>query len=176
VASIDLGHGCDVSCPRIVDLERVARGRVEIHRGQSTSNPIRQDREYLGISGEHAFHRATGLPLDMTIRRAGDGGHDFLVHGIAIDVKCVSDLGRMLVGTNERRCDLRVLAHYRSLGRSRLIGWEFDDVIHLAPTRPGRNNYTNHVILAQNLRPMSELWEYFGVQNSLEEQWAYADS
>ena len=150
---IDLRHICDGSCPTIPDLERVARGRVEIHRGQRTSNPIRQDREYLGISGEHAFHAATGLPLDMTIRRAG----------------------RMLVGTNEQRCDLRVLAHYRSLGRSRLIGWEFDDVIHLSPTRPGRNNYTNHVILTQNLRPMSELWEYFGVQESLEEQWVHAD-
>ena len=176
MASIDLGHGCDASCPTILDLERVAYGRMELHRGQSTSNPSRQDREYLGISGEHAFHAATGLPLDMTVRRAGDGGHDFLVHGLAIDVKCVSDLGRMLVGSTERRCDLRVLAHYRSLGRSTLVGWEFDDVIHLSPTRPGRNSYTNHVILAQNLRPMSELWEYFGVQNSLEEQWAHADS
>ena len=167
MASIDLGHVCDASCPTIADLERVARGRMEIHRGQSTSNPIRQDREFIGISGEHAFHAATGLPLDMTIRRAGDGGHDFFVHGIVIDVKCVSDPGRMLVGTKEQRCDLRVLAHYRSLGRSRLIGWEFDDVIHLAPTRPGRNSYTNHVILTQNLRPMSELWEYFGVRESL---------
>jgi hypothetical protein len=176
MASIDLGHVCGVACPTIPDLERVARGRVEIHRGQSTSNPIRQDREYLGISGEHAFHAATGLPLDMTIRRAGDGGFDFFIHGIAIDVKCVSDPGRMLVGTNERRCAIRVLAHYRSLGRSRLIGWEFDDVIHLTPTRPGRNNYINHSILARNLRPMIELWEYFGIQNSFEEQWANADT
>jgi hypothetical protein len=174
VVTIDLEHVCGVSCPTITDLERVARGRVEIHRGQSTSNPIRQDREYLGISGEHAFHAATGLPLDMTIRRAGDGGHDFRVHGLGIDVKCVSDPGRMLVGTKERRCAIRVLAHYRSLGRSRLIGWEFDDVIHSSPTRPGRNNYTNHSVLARNLRPMSELWEYFGVQKSLEEQWANA--
>ena len=168
---IDLRHICDGSCPTIRDLKRVARGRVDVHRKQDTSNPIRSDREYLGISGEHAFHRVTGLALDTTIRRGGDGGHDFLAHGIAIDVKCVSDLGRMLVGTNERRCDLRVLAHYRSLGRSRLIGWEFDDVIHSYPTRPGRNNYTNHVTLTRNLRPMIELWEYIGIQNALEEQW-----
>ena len=162
MATIDLEHVCGVSCPTIPDLERVARGRVEIHRGQSTSNPIRQDREYLGISGEHAFHAATGLPLDMTIRRAGDG-HDFIAHGIEVDVKCVSDPGRMLVGTRERRCGLRVLAHYRSLGRSRLIGWEWDDTIHATPTRPGRNNYINHSILARNLRPMPELWRYLGL-------------
>ena len=160
MTSIDLEHVCGVRCPTITDLEGVARGRVEIHRNQSTSNPIRQDREYLGISGEHAFHRSTGLALDMTVRRAGDGGHDFLVYGIAIDVKCVSELGRMLVGTNERRCDLRVLAHYRSLGRSRLIGWEFDDAIHLSPTRLGRNNYVNHITLTQNLRPMAQLWQH----------------
>jgi len=80
MVSIDLEHVCDPSCPTISDLEGVARRRVEIHRNQNTSNPIRQDREYLGISGEHAFHRSTGLALDMTVRRAGDGGHDFLVY------------------------------------------------------------------------------------------------
>jgi len=176
MASIDLGHVCGVSCPTTLDLERVASGRMEIHWGQSTSNPIRQDREYLGISGEHAFHRSTGLALDMTVRRAGDGGHDFLVHGIAIDVKCVSGVGRMLVGTNERRCDLRVLAHYRSLGRSRLIGWEFDDLIHLSPTEPGRNNYTNHIAFARNLRAMSELWEYLDIMKSVEELFVHANT
>ena len=163
MASIDLGHGCDVSCPRIVDLERVARGRVEIHRGQSTSNPIRQDREFIGISGEHAFHRSTGLALDMTIRRSGDGGHDFFVHGIAIDVKCASEPRRLLVGTRERRCAIRVLAHFRSLGHSRLLGWEFDDVIHSYPTQPGYAGYVNYAVAVATLRPMTELWEYFGI-------------
>ena len=162
MASIDLGHVCDASCPTIPDLERVARGRVKIHRGQSTSNPIRQDREYLGISGEHAFHRSTGLALDMTVRRAGDGGHDFVVHGQTIDVKCVSHVWRMLVGTKERRCDIRVLAYFRSLGRSTLVGWEFDDVVREAPIRPGLNNYVNHAIPVDALRPMAQLWRHLG--------------
>ena len=108
MTSIDLEHVCDASCPTISDLERVASGRVEIHRNQSTSNPIREEREYLGISGEHAFHRSTGLALDMTVRRAGDGGHDFVVYGQTIDVKCVSHVWRLGVGTKERRCDIRV--------------------------------------------------------------------
>ena len=164
---IDLRHICDSSCPTISDLKRVGLGRVNVHRKQDTSNPIRSDREYLGISGEHAFHRATGRPLDMTIRRGGDGGHDFVVHGQTIDIKCVSTPRALLVGTRERLCDIRVMAHYRSLGRSKLIGWELDDVIHSYPTRPGRNSYINHTVPMRRLRSMASLWPHLGLQDPL---------
>jgi hypothetical protein len=33
-------------------------------------------------------------------------------------------------------------------------------VIHLSPTRLGRNNYVNHITLTQNLRPMAQLWQH----------------
>jgi hypothetical protein len=61
--------------------------RTEMHKDDASCKPASADRDRIGLAGEYAFSKLTGLPLDWSRRRNGDGGVDFHSNMGTIDIK-----------------------------------------------------------------------------------------
>ena len=106
-----------------------------------------------------------GLSPDLEDRPAGDGGVDFQIGDMTIDVKTTNniDLGLLLKVVNSeeevRRQDTYlVLAHYRSADTITLVGWIRD-----ADARTFRSDVVigrgplNHIVPLARLSPLDLL-------------------
>jgi hypothetical protein len=104
------------------------------------------------------FAREFNLPLRF--ERRGDGGWDFIAPLRAkIDVKCSRDRHWLLVEEGKVLAYIYVLAHcLDEKGRcAELIGWTYKSAVLAVPPRPFPREIVNHVIPAEDLRPMEEL-------------------
>ena len=78
------------SVKAIVDkraIMAIAADRARLHKGQGTSRPLSKEYELVGLSGEVAFSKETGYPLDLRTRIGGDNGVDFYTSLGTVDVK-----------------------------------------------------------------------------------------
>ena len=143
-----------------------AARRHNKHRHDASHKVLTTDYWQKGLSGEVAFGLAMGLTVDLADRPQGDGGIDFEVGGLCIDVKTSSNPGLgMLVPTTLSKADEQrrattalVLAHYQAADTVTLLGWMYDTTARSYPAKyvTGRGPL-NHVVPIQHLESVNTL-------------------
>lgn len=142
-------------------LRTVADARSRLHRSSRSSRPLSDDYQLIGLLGQWQFSLESGMPMDLSIRHQGDGGQNFTTSaGKTIGVSTARKALYLLREAYKPGSDIHVLAQVSSdLTTAALIGWEFDSVMRLCPVRTmGSHHIQNHVMLAQDLRPMADLF------------------
>ncbi len=137
----------------------VANQREEIHENHSSSRPLSEDYERVGMAGEFAFGQFSGLMPDVEIRPGGDGGIDFTI-GVrfTVDVKTARKPSNLIHEIGKPFADIFVLAKYDDeAGTATLLGWCHGSDLQTAPTRDFGFKVINHYIPAGDLKPMSML-------------------
>lgn len=151
----------------MTDLEKHARQRDDLHRGQASERILHPRQNLVGLAGEHAFAQRFGLPIDTELRAGGDRGIDFVLptrHGPkTVDVKTTTWDGprrRMLVEAGKLNAEIYVLAHYCEIAkRARLLGWQWRQVIKTYAPRDTGRGVVNHEIPEYALRHIDDLAE-----------------
>ena len=135
-----------------------AEERHKAHEGQSSSRPLSEKYEEVGLLGELEFAKQTGYMLDMERRLSGDKGVDFVVSvKMTVDVKTARKPGNLIHEQGKTFADIYVLAGYNEDGSVELIGWEFGSTLLRAPVKDFGYGILNHYIPAKQLKPMSSL-------------------
>lgn len=155
-------HQCLVLGEWVTDdtLREVADARARLHADDRSSRPLSPDYELIGLLGEREFSRQSGLPMDLALRRRGDGGRNFTMpDGRTVHVTAARNPVHLLVEAGKSKADVHVLSQvHGDLAGATLLGWETDQVarLHEKRTMPG---YTimNHAVPAHSLRPIKEL-------------------
>lgn len=142
-------------------LRAIAETRARMHAKDSTSRPLADDRELVGLLGERIFSVWSGLPMDIGVRHQGDGQLNFLSpSGNTVHVATYRKPVHLLREVSRTgTANIHVLAQVNAdLTDATLLGWEYDYIMLLCPKRllPG-HKVLNHVMLAQDLRPMADL-------------------
>lgn len=144
------------------DLRMVAEARTRIHSKDSSHRPLVDDHDLIGLLGQRRFSIESGLPMDLSIKRHGDGRVNFTTDGgTTINVSTYRNPVHLLREAGKSAADIHVLAGIsESLNTVTLIGWEYDRIMVLCPVKTMRGyDIENHVMLADDLRPMDELYE-----------------
>lgn len=139
-------------------IQIIATKRALVHKGQTSRRPLSKDYEFVGLSGEIAFSKATGYPLDLRIKPGGDHGVDFKTCLGTVDVKTLRKPWYLLVEEEKVNADIYVLAQYEDdLRAARLLGWEYGSVMKRQPTRDFGYGVINHYKETKTLRTIWEL-------------------
>ena len=141
--------------------EHFAARCLEFHKGNTEKRYLKNDPlavDTIGKLGEIAFGKLINQQPDFVARRYGDGGADFLVSGVGIDVKTSSKADKLLVGEGKVKCDVYVLASIQ--GDSCILhGWSGRDEIRAAPvSKHHAKGKPSNCIMAGKLSP---LWDLF---------------
>lgn len=150
---------------------RVAEKRHKAHAGHRTerffSDPCAEDTA--GATAEEAFERLTGLPMDRTVRKRGDGGTDFaFVHPVngrrvTVDVKGTLNRGRLLLKADyvarHKTADIYVLADVAG-SEVRWVGWATLQDMTSCPVMDLGRGILNHVHPRESLRPIERLLDF----------------
>jgi hypothetical protein len=138
---------------------KVAERRHELHKNHASSRPLSPNYETIGLAGEFAFGRLTGIMPDLSERPTGDGGVDFhLPLVFTVDVKTAEKAFNLLHEVGKEFCDIYVLAQTDDSGNNaRLVGWEWGSTLKQAPTKDFGRGIVSHYIPREKLKPMSEL-------------------
>lgn len=141
--------------------DRLADERHQLHEDHPTHRPLSDGYERVGLAGEIAFSKATGMACDLERRPGGDSGRDFRIYlSHSVDVKTARKPYNLLLekGT-EKLADIYVLARYHDDGEVSFVGWEWGVKLARQPTKKFHDDGPeNHYIPATELRPMDELW------------------
>jgi hypothetical protein len=137
-------------------IKKIGSERHSLHRNHSTSRPLSNDYEVVGLAGEYAFHDIFSVMADWSVRPEGDGGIDFKIGKISIDVKTARKPGNLIVEIGTVPADILILAGWNDPVVS-LLGWEYGEVVLKSPERDFGYGIINHYIPARNLRPMGDL-------------------
>lgn len=143
-----------------------AARRHNKHRFDDNHRVLVPDYWKKGLTGEVAFALHYGLAPDLEDRPAGDGGVDFQIGDMAIDVKTTNniDIGLLVPVIMNSKEEVRrqdtylVLAHYRSADTVTLVGWIRD-----ADARTFRSDVVigrgplNHIVPLARLSPLNWL-------------------
>lgn len=127
----------------------------------SQHRPLSKDYDLVGLIGEVEFARQFGLPLKF-VRGRGDGGIDFIMPWrITIDVKTSRNADYMLVEAGRVFADVYVHAHYleEKGRRANLLRWEWGEVVKAVTPRAYPRDIVNHVVMAEDMRPIGTLRE-----------------
>ena len=148
------------------DHEWILKEATRRHEDKKNRNSSRQltdveraiNTHYMGLVGEYAFSRLTGLPIDTSERPFGDNGVDFTLktkHGsFTVDVK-TSSRGEWLF-VNHIRADIYVLAWHRDKNTVSLTGWEWAKTVRaMEPAIYHKKGIPTHCL--KKLRPIQEL-------------------
>lgn len=146
--------------------QRAGTHRDGLGRAAATTRLWRPDTDIVGVTGEYAFARAFGIPLEV-IRSdlgAGDRGIDFRKWLVTIDVKTRSDVRRVLIeGEGAKQplvADMAVLAHYQGRfpeDRAELIGWLWREEIFRMPVVLDQQGEPRHLALLEDWHDIAEL-------------------
>lgn len=143
-------------------LRDIADTRARMHRSSRQSRPLSESHELIGLLGEREFSAQSGLPMNIAILGSGDQGNNFTTPGgSTIDVSTYRNPVHLLREAEKPAADIHVLAQvHADLSGAVLLGWEYDRIMLLCPKRtmPGYE-IVNHIMLADDLRPMQELME-----------------
>ncbi len=148
-------------------MPQISAAMQEALRREKEERPdpdgIRKDSHTIGMQGEIEFSRVFGLPLDLTPRRTGDGGVDFLLPttlgDFVVDVKTATHYPPwMLVPVKDCvATTIYVLASYLD-GRVKLHGWQWGKRVEKGErgdfAHTGKDNYR---LMPNELRPMIDL-------------------
>src|SRR5208282_526728 len=124
--------------------------------------PLSDGYEEIGLAGELALERFTGVPMDMTRRPGGDGGRDCtitLATDFHVDVKAARKPFNLIVEAGKvRPRTIYILASYDDkTGEAELLGWEWGKKVLKAPIRDFGHGVFNHFIPRRELRHLDEL-------------------
>lgn len=143
-------------------LRLIADARTRIHCKDASHRPLAAEHDLIGLLGQREFSIASGLPMDISVRRQGDGRVNFTTKaGTTINVSTYRNPVHLLREADKPGADIHVLAGIsESLETVCLIGWELDKVMLLTPkkTLPGYE-ILNHIMPAHALHSMSELYK-----------------
>lgn len=151
-------------------LAKIAGDRHTLHKDHSTSRPLSEGYEDVGVAGEFEFGKFCGLMPDLEQRAEGDGGKDFVLPVLyTVDVKTARKAGHLLHEQGKRFADIFVLAEYDEASKTaRLVGWEWGIKLRAAPAKDFGYGVISHYIPRENLRPMSDLKRMMGQWRRLE--------
>ena len=145
----------------------VGKMRTEASAGAKTRT-MKTDNDETGACGEIAFADYFHIPWDWRNKPEGDGGIDFTVNGVTIDVKTTKGGPdrRLMVKEGEVFADIYVLA-LRSPDNPAeitLAGWESNAAVsRVAPCKLNEKFvFSNHMILAKKLQPIDNLVYFLG--------------
>jgi hypothetical protein len=113
-------------------LRNLAARRRRLHTGQKSQNILADDGDFIGLLGESAFALWSALPMDLSDRKDGDNGVDFITsHGVTIDVKTAKKTGLLV------QADKLVLNRIYVLARpsGALLGWATGHDLAKIPAR-----------------------------------------
>jgi len=118
-------------------IKNVADSRHDLHSGHSSSRPLSEDYELVGLSGEFAFAEVCGLLPDLTVRPGGDKGVDFTVPlRFTVDVKTARKAGNLIHEQGKPMVDIYVLAEFDDeKKKATLVGWEYGRNLAKAPAK-----------------------------------------
>ena len=127
-----------------------------------TADPAYEDT--MGVMGEVAFSRWSGLTADLVPRPSGDGGFDFSVmvatRTLTIDVKTSRKPINLLLKCNSvSKCaDILVFAHVLD-AEVRFLGWEHKSMMLISPVDDFGYGFAMRCHYRHNteLRPMWQL-------------------
>lgn len=150
------------------EAARITAERAAKKRASATHRPMKPGYELIGVMGELALGQFLGLPVGaVPLVDGGDGGVDFEVAGLTIDVKCSDSAGYLLVDEGKVRSKVYALAHWHPLRRGPVLlyGWEWGHLVAAAPVdTSGRFSSATwqqstglHAILNKHLRDLAEL-------------------
>lgn len=143
--------------------------RHNLHRHHTSSRPLSDNYELVGLRGEEKLGEVLGIDVDLSRRPGGDGGVDFVVPIIdprssrvmewRVDVKTARKPGNLIVERGKVRLrTIYVLARYSDATDSvDLLGWECSAVVARAPVRDFGYGIINHYIPASMLRSVADL-------------------
>ena len=158
---LDGRSGTPYSVKAIVDkraIRAIAADRARLHKGQDTSRPLSKEYELVGLSGEVAFSKETGYPLDLRTRIGGDNGVDFYTSLGTVDVKTSRKPYFLVVEQGKVKADVYVLAQYDDESKTaRLLGWEYGSTMKDQPIRDFGFGVINHYKAVSDLRNIWEL-------------------
>lgn len=136
-----------------------AQSRHESHKNHSTSRPLSDGYELIGLLGELEFAKQSGVMIDLERRLDGDKGIDFVVSvKLSVDVKTARKAYNLIHEEGKSFADIYVLAQYEDeTNQTKLLGWEFGSVLKSAPVKDFGYGIKNHYIPKEQLKPMSAL-------------------
>ena len=143
------------------DLKKIAEEREAIHKDHTSSRPLSENYEYIGLKGEAQFSEEFGMDLDIKLRPGGDKGSDFSTILGSIDVKTARKAYNLIVEKNKVDADIYVLAQYDdSADKAILLGWAIKDQVLGAPAKDFGYNIVNHYIPKSKLMPIGSLKKF----------------
>ena len=172
------------------DIIAIASARRALHKGHSSQRLLgnQDDEDIIGVAGEQALGLLLGQLIDETPRQTGDAGIDFTVGEFTLNVHCHKIPRRLLATPKELRyaTHIYVLAQFfgqvrigrqpneqrhayleGAIGpRAYLCGWATREELLAAPVETMRGNPNNppsHAIHDYDLRPISSLRGYLGL-------------
>lgn len=140
-------------------VAQVAARRSALHEGQSSSRPLSEGYEDVGLRGEVAFGEFCGLCPDFSDRPAGDAGFDFVVPLLyRVDVKTARNAKHLLHPADKpMNADIYVLAEYVG-GKATLVGWAWRKTLEDAPVADiGGCGIQSYYVPRESLKPMGAL-------------------
>ena len=143
-----------------------AARRHNKHRFDNSHRVLATDYWRKGLTGEVAFGLTMGLTVDLADRPTGDGGIDFEVGSLKIDVKTTTnpDLGLLLPITWDKADEQRrartalVMCHYQTAATAVLVGWIYDaDARKFKANAVTGRGPINHIVPKHRLEPLDTL-------------------
>jgi|MudIll2142460700_1097286.scaffolds.fasta_scaffold03130_2 hypothetical protein len=155
-----------VSDSELGSIKYIASARHNLHLGQSSSRPLSENYELIGLLGEFAFYKEFGTKPDWSLKSTGDGRIDFHVGNITIDVKTALKPYNLLREVYKKHADILVLASVsKDFKQVNLLGWEYDSEMIKQPIKDFGYGVINYYKPADSLRDIEELKILLGVNN-----------
>jgi len=146
-------------------INKIAAEREEMHKNDSSGRQLTENTHEAGLEGELAFAKLCGIHPDLTKKRTGDGGIDFIVPiFMSLDVKARNERPGGLPNTfllvEEKKviADIYVLAIiYDDGSPTECVGWMRKDKILEYPIGDLGTGVINHQVPALDLHKMDTL-------------------
>ncbi len=138
-------------------IEAIASHRMALHEGHTSSRPLSEGYESVGLHGEFAFGEFCGVMPDISDRPSGDAGVDFVVPMLfTVDVKTARKANNLIHEAGKPLADIYVLAEFVD-NKATLVGWEWGSKLAAAPVRDFGYGVQSHYIPREQLKPLSTL-------------------
>ncbi len=140
------------------NLEKEANERYNHHvvKQKGYYRPLVANHELIGIRGEDAFAKKYGVERNNALLERGDGGVDFVINNIKIDVKTASRDYGLLVETKKQKDDLvYILAVIDTKNEICFLGWIYGNNVKSFPIQTSRHGVINYVVPSSCLKSMN---------------------
>ena len=142
---------------------RIGKGRQGIHpNGTPRFFEDKNEEDIIGVKPELAFECLTGLKMDETLRRNGDGGIDFkfICDGreYYLDVKGARKPVNLLLKVEEEKNKVHILVLSKVESNTvTFLGWEWKCIVMTKPIDPFFHGINNHYLHHKSLIEMDSL-------------------